>query len=98
MICNSLSLKGLGQGAAECPSLEQLMGITDINDPCQSGAIPVISPALSTDITSLISAGINPTSGGSIPSVGASAGTANWVLLGAVLFGIVLFAEVVSKR
>jgi len=34
-------LRGLGD--AQCPSLEQLQGIVDINDPCQSP--PVVSQA-----------------------------------------------------
>jgi len=27
----------------DCPSLEQLMGITDINDPCQASVLPAVS-------------------------------------------------------
>jgi hypothetical protein len=35
---------GRGMGDAPCPSIEQLQGIVDINDPCQSAALPISVP------------------------------------------------------
>jgi hypothetical protein len=41
--------KGMGQ--ANCPSLEQLMGITDPSDPCQSGGAATSAQAVMTGPT-----------------------------------------------
>lgn len=38
---------GRGMGDATCPSLQQLQGITDVNDPCQGYQnLPVSNPGL----------------------------------------------------
>lgn len=82
-----------------CPSLEQLEGIVDLNDPCQSGfsSLPLTTtPA------------INPVTGGIIPSMGASAASttsasptasvsSGLLIGGAVVFGLLLMMMVARK-
>lgn len=42
---------GLGMlGDAPCPSVEQLLGITDISDPCQGANLPIATPALDNTV------------------------------------------------
>lgn len=38
-------MQGLGESAI-CPSVEQLMGVTDLSDPCQGSSFPIATPAL----------------------------------------------------
>lgn len=102
--------RGLGQ---TCPSMEQLLGISDINDPCQnpsasSGVGPVSANVggsgfqcynsqtgsyyncnVSGTATGLTPAGTGPNG---VPVVTSS----SWVILAAVLGGLVLLSAVVK--
>ena len=82
-----------GMGQANCPSLEQLFGITDPNDPCQAGAslstteqiqaLPVASPGgLST--AQIV---VPPVATPSL-STWASQNSGTILIVGGVLFGI----------
>jgi len=91
-------MRGLGQGAP-CPSLEQLMGITDPNDPCQG--LPLtsgVSPALQAAVTPLAVAGApNPFSNTS-PSGMVSSSLPAWFVPLALGLGVVLVIGAMNRR
>ena len=65
-----------GFGQANCPSMEQLMGITDVNDPCQLPAAGLPLPTSTAAMVGPVTAGASPFSstsptglvGSSLPS------------------------------
>ena len=91
--------KRKGMGLAPCPSDQQLMGITDPNDPCQNpvAALPVggMSP---TDL-SILSSGLStpPASTNSL-TAWLQANQSTVLLVGAGLFGLALLSGVMGKR
>ena len=84
----SMGLKGIGQTlSASCPSLEQLMGITDPSDPCQSGGLVyAASPAVSLSPSPMT--GPTPTLAQVAPTATVQgAGTIAGIPIGTVVLG-----------
>jgi hypothetical protein len=88
-----------GMGQAPCPSMQQLQGIADINDPCQNpSAGPMLPPGTTAAVTqpqwsSIVSnlftpPGVPSSAGGTTP---VSAGIPGWAIAAGVgLLAIVL--------
>ena len=96
---------GRGMGQANCPSTEQLMGITDCSDPCQApyGGCAASQPGIPALPVSAVGAGANPLDIGNtgiplLPTLSSSNSLSAWlqanqniVLIGGgLLFGIAL--------
>lgn len=98
--------KGMGQ-IAPCPSLEQLMGITDPSDPCQnataaSGPYPSGSACYNTSTGANVPCPVAGSTQSTTPAGTGPLGTLNvsnlnWGLLAAVLVGLVVFAGATGK-
>lgn len=95
-------MRGFGQGAP-CPSTQQLMGITDMTDPCQNpvAGLPIgsgVSPALQAAVTPLAVAGApNPFSNTS-PSGMVSSSLPAWFVPLALGLGVVLVIGAMNRR
>jgi len=88
--------QGLGQ-AATCPSLEQLMGIVDPTDPCQSGTASSAYNCYNTTTGAVTACPVSGTAVGGTPASAGPFGTMtvgnlNWGVLAAVLVGLVVVA------
>lgn len=80
-----------GLGAAPCPSLEQLQGVDDPNDPCQSplASLPFLTPAQAAASGSIWNPSVIPVSvSGSMPS---------WVGPAALVIGGILLFKVIAR-
>lgn len=86
----------MGLGQAGCPSMEQLEGIADSNDPCQN---PVASLPVGQSSTTLSTIGISP-SGALVPTTAlpssaalstqlSQTNTTNYILIGGALLFVV---------
>ena len=80
-------------GAANCPSDEQLMGISDPNDPCQNPVAALPVGGMSPSDLNILSAGLTPTTA-STNSLTAwlQANQQTVLLVGAGLFGVALLS------
>lgn len=95
---------GLGQ---TCPSLEQLMGITDCTDACQASS-PSCTPgqqgvcyntATGANVTCPVSGSIQTTSpAGTGPLGTMTVSNLNWGVLAAVALGLVAFVALAGGR
>lgn len=72
-----------GLGDAVCPSLDQLMGVVDINDPCQAANASGNPISGSTDTTT----NVLTQATGTAPVLGVS--STAWMVMGGVLLGLV---------
>jgi hypothetical protein len=90
-----------GMGQANCPSLEQLFGISDPNDPCQAGAalstteqiqaLPVAAPGGLTTAPIVVPAATTSL------STWASQNSSTILVVGGVLFALAIFGAM-GKR
>jgi hypothetical protein len=87
--------RGVGD-TPTCPSLEQLMGQVDINDPCQAAGLSLPIPGGTPIIPAITIA----SPGGNALGAGAPsrAGWPQWATLAAVAAGLIVFTAITGGR
>lgn len=84
-----------GLGAANCPSVEQMQGIDDVNDPCQVAAgvtasgMTIVPPAIMNPTPAVLAATMTP-SGLIVPGAAAPSNMNTYLLVGAGALALLL--------
>ena len=87
-----INLGAMGDSGAQCPSIQQLTGVADITDPCQSSSLP-------PSVTSTDSAILNSISPSILASSGISTGSGiSTTTLGLAVIAVVAVVFMGGKR